>query len=81
MSHPNFLFFTLIMASLMLLPQVVVVVFSRPEAIQSVLDRLDSKRASPSIQEAAAKAVLKRLLPAHVHSFEFKIVSKVCVLL
>ncbi|CAK7330911.1 unnamed protein product [Dovyalis caffra] len=52
------------------------VALSRLEAIESVLKRLDSKRASSSVQESAAKAVLKRLLPAYVHSFEFKIVSK-----
>ncbi|GMI95740.1 CYCLOPS 1, N-ACETYL-GLUCOSAMINIDASE [Hibiscus trionum] len=50
--------------------------FSTTEAIQPILNRLDSKRASPSVQESAAKAVLGRLLPTHFHSFGFKIVSK-----
>lgn len=48
-----------------------------PEAIQALVRRLDSKKASASVQEAAAKAVLKRLLPTHVTSFDFKIVSEV----
>ncbi|KAK8284720.1 hypothetical protein V6Z12_D08G179100 [Gossypium hirsutum] len=45
-------------------------------AIQPSLTRLDSKRLSPSVQESAAKAVLGRLLPTHLLSFHFKIVSK-----
>jgi alpha-N-acetylglucosaminidase len=40
---------------------------------------LDSKRAIPSVQEAAAKGVLRRLLPTHFSSFEFNIVPKVVV--
>ncbi|KAJ6670853.1 ALPHA-N-ACETYLGLUCOSAMINIDASE [Salix viminalis] len=52
------------------------VALSRPEAIESLLKRLDSKRASSSVQESAAIAVLKRLLPSHIHSFVFEIVSK-----
>jgi len=47
------------------------------EAIQSLLHRLDSKRAVPSVQESAARGVLKRLLPTHFSSFEFNIISKV----
>lgn len=47
------------------------------DAVESVLRRLDSKRAQSVVQESAAKGVLQRLLPAHLHSFEFKIVSKV----
>ncbi|OIT40585.1 PREDICTED: alpha-N-acetylglucosaminidase [Nicotiana attenuata] len=46
------------------------------DAIESVLRRLHSKQAQPIVQESAAKGVLQRLLPAHLHSFEFKIVSK-----
>nr|XP_018629203.1 alpha-N-acetylglucosaminidase [Nicotiana tomentosiformis] len=46
------------------------------DAIESVLRRLHSKQAPPIVQESAAKGVLQRLLPAHLHSFEFKIVSK-----
>ncbi|KAJ8573583.1 hypothetical protein K7X08_010094 [Anisodus acutangulus] len=46
------------------------------DAIESVLRRLDNKRAPSIVQESAAKGVLQRLLPAHLHSFEFKIVSK-----
>ena len=48
-----------------------------PEAIQALVRRLNSKKPSASVQEAAAKAVLKRLLPTHVTSFDFKIVSEV----
>lgn len=47
------------------------------DAIESVLRRLDSKKAPSVVQESAAKGVLQRLLPTHLHSFEFKIVSKV----
>ncbi|XVF33702.1 hypothetical protein REPUB_Repub17cG0190900 [Reevesia pubescens] len=50
------------------------------EAVDPILTRLDSKRSSPSVQESAAKALLARLLPTHLHSFHFQIVSKdVCV--
>ncbi|KAJ4972122.1 hypothetical protein NE237_005221 [Protea cynaroides] len=49
---------------------------SELEAIEALVRRLDSKRALASVQEAAAKALLGRLLPTHVSSFEFKIVSK-----
>ncbi|XP_060217343.1 alpha-N-acetylglucosaminidase isoform X2 [Lycium barbarum] len=46
------------------------------DAIESVLRGLDNKRVSSVVQESAAKGVLQRLLPAHLHSFEFKIISK-----
>lgn len=46
------------------------------EAIQGLLTRLEAKRSPPSVQESAAKAVLHRLLPTHVFSFQFKIVPK-----
>ncbi|KAK9913048.1 hypothetical protein M0R45_036874 [Rubus argutus] len=52
------------------------VALSEPEAVEALLRRLDSKKSSASVQEAAAKAVLKRLLPTHLDSFEFKIVTK-----
>ncbi|KAF7824582.1 alpha-N-acetylglucosaminidase [Senna tora] len=52
------------------------VALSKHEAIEALLQRLESKRASPSVQEAAARGVLRRLLPSHLSSFEFKIVSK-----
>ncbi|XP_020532861.1 alpha-N-acetylglucosaminidase isoform X2 [Jatropha curcas] len=59
---------------LLLLP--VALSSSRTETIETLLNRLDSKQASASVQESAAKGVLKRLLPSHVHSFKFKIISK-----
>ncbi|KAL5543474.1 hypothetical protein UlMin_007258 [Ulmus minor] len=62
----------LLILSLVLVP----LALSEPEAIQNLLRRLDSKRASSSVQEVSAKALLKRLLPAHESSFQFKIVSK-----
>ncbi|KAG2668722.1 hypothetical protein I3760_14G004400 [Carya illinoinensis] len=72
MSSFNSLFLVLIL-TVALLP----IALAEPgETIQALLKRLDSKRPSPSVQEAAAKAVLKRLLPGYVSSFEFKIVSK-----
>ncbi|XP_008802642.2 alpha-N-acetylglucosaminidase [Phoenix dactylifera] len=52
---------------------------SRPlgkAAMKELLRRLDGKRASPSIQEAAAWGVLKRLLPNHTSSFGFEIAPK-----
>ncbi|PON74257.1 Alpha-N-acetylglucosaminidase [Parasponia andersonii] len=62
----------LLILNLLLVP----VALSEPEAIQKLLRRLDSKRAPASVQEAAAKAVLKRLLPTHEASFVFEIVPK-----
>lgn len=67
---------TLIFTTTLLILTLSSVALSRPEAIDSLLKRLDSKRPSSSDQESAAKAVLKRLLPSHIHSFLFKIVSK-----
>ncbi|KAL3580121.1 hypothetical protein D5086_017956 [Populus alba] len=67
---------TLIFTTTLLILTLSSAALSRPEAIDSLLKRLDSKRASSSDQESAAKAVLKRLLPSHIHSFLFKIVSK-----
>lgn len=66
--HPSILVLILILLPLAL---------SQQEAIQAIIHRLDSKTLSPSIQEAAAKALLRRLLPTHVDSFEFQIVSRV----
>lgn len=45
-------------------------------AVKELLRRLDSKRSSLSIQEAAARGVLERLLPNHVSSFRFEIAPK-----
>uniref|UniRef100_A0A0A0K6I5 Alpha-N-acetylglucosaminidase n=1 Tax=Cucumis sativus TaxID=3659 RepID=A0A0A0K6I5_CUCSA len=66
-SHSSILLLILILLPLAL---------SQQEAIQAIIHRLDSKALSPSIQEAAAKALLRRLLPTHVDSFEFQIVSR-----
>ncbi|KAK7323242.1 hypothetical protein VNO77_26707 [Canavalia gladiata] len=68
----EFVFLFLILIPTLSLP----VALSKYEAIETLLQRLDSKRTSPSVQEAAAVGVLKRLLPTHLSSFEFKIVSK-----
>ncbi|OVA15285.1 Alpha-N-acetylglucosaminidase [Macleaya cordata] len=46
------------------------------ESMEVLLRRLDSKRPSSSVQEAAAKALLQRLLPSHISSFDFKLVQK-----
>ncbi|KAH7527885.1 hypothetical protein FEM48_Zijuj05G0013900 [Ziziphus jujuba var. spinosa] len=70
MFNSKTLFFILI---LLLVP---IIALSEREAIKALLRRLDSKRSSASVQEAAAKGVLKRLLPTHLNSFRFKIVSK-----
>ncbi|KAK4476360.1 hypothetical protein RD792_015509 [Penstemon davidsonii] len=47
------------------------------EAIESLSTRLETKKPSPTEQEKAAKGVLQRLLPTHLSSFEFKIITKV----
>uniref|UniRef100_A0A7N2LE94 Alpha-N-acetylglucosaminidase n=1 Tax=Quercus lobata TaxID=97700 RepID=A0A7N2LE94_QUELO len=70
MSNSNFTFLLLILTltltlllrekKFLLLPTALTL--SHPKPIQALLNYLDSKRASPSVQEAAAKAVLKRLL-------------------
>ncbi|XP_062169600.1 alpha-N-acetylglucosaminidase-like [Alnus glutinosa] len=44
--------------------------------ISRLLELQDRERAPPSVQEAAASAVLHRLLPSHSSSFDFQIVSK-----
>ncbi|XP_023751565.1 alpha-N-acetylglucosaminidase [Lactuca sativa] len=49
---------------------------SSPQAIESLVKRLDTQRPSPLLQESAAKALLKRLLPTHLSSFQFKLISK-----
>ncbi|WKA02337.1 hypothetical protein VitviT2T_020539 [Vitis vinifera] len=61
---------------LMLLPFLPLSSSSHSEAIEALLSRLATKRAAPSVQESAAKAVLQRLLPTHLDSFQFEIVSK-----
>jgi len=45
--------------------------------ISKILEIQDRERALPSVQVAAARGVLQRLLPSHSSSFEFRIVSKV----
>ena len=72
----NFNLFLLVL-SLLLLPTA----FSEMQGMEAVLTRLNSQRASPSVQVAAARGVLNRLLPAYSSSFEFEIVSEVLVLL
>ena len=62
---------------LMLLPSLPLSSSSHSEAIEALLSRLATKRAAPSVQESAAKAVLRRLLPTYLDSFQFEIVSKV----
>ncbi|XP_028776294.1 alpha-N-acetylglucosaminidase-like [Neltuma alba] len=61
---------------LILIPTLLPVAFSKHEAIEAVLKRLDSKRVPASVQEAAARDLLRRLFPSHLSSFEFEIVSK-----
>ncbi|CAJ1958891.1 unnamed protein product [Sphenostylis stenocarpa] len=65
--------------SLILIPSLPTAL-SKYDGIEPLLRRLDSKRAPPSVQEAAAVGLLKRLLPTHLSSFQFKIVSKVFAL-
>eukprot|EP01018_Ginkgo_biloba_P022651 Gb_23620 [translate_table: standard] len=44
--------------------------------LESFINKLDGERAPASVQESAVRGVLQRLLPSHVSSFQFKIVSK-----
>ncbi|KAK7828801.1 alpha-n-acetylglucosaminidase [Quercus suber] len=44
--------------------------------ISRILEIQDRERAPPAVQVAAARAVLRRLLPSHTSSFHFEIVSK-----
>ncbi|CAK7328991.1 unnamed protein product [Dovyalis caffra] len=44
--------------------------------ISKLLEIQDRERVPPSVQVAAARSVLQRLLPSHSSSFEFRIVSK-----
>nr|POF20224.1 alpha-n-acetylglucosaminidase [Quercus suber] len=79
MSNSNSIFLllilTLTLTLTLLLPTALTL--SQPKPIKALLKHLDSKRAYPSVQEAAAKAVLKRLLPeCYVPSFQFKIVPR-----
>ncbi|CAN1317483.1 NAGLU [Linum perenne] len=45
-------------------------------SISRILEIQDRERAPASLQVAAARGVLRRLLPSHSSSFEFRIVSK-----
>ncbi|KAI3425569.1 uncharacterized protein J3R85_010077 [Psidium guajava] len=65
-------------SALILLLSVITIALSAssPDVIDSLLSRLESKRASPSVQETAAEGVLKRMLPFHSHCFLFKIIPK-----
>ena len=45
--------------------------------ISRLLDIQDRERAPSSVQVAAARGVLRRLLPSHLSSFDFQILSKV----
>ncbi|CAL1367819.1 unnamed protein product [Linum trigynum] len=45
-------------------------------SISRLLETQDRERAPPSVQVAAARGVLRRLLPSHSSSFDFRIVSK-----
>ncbi|XP_072975056.1 alpha-N-acetylglucosaminidase [Typha angustifolia] len=45
-------------------------------SMEDLLRKMESQRAPPSVQEAAAARVLERLLPTHISSFRFEIDSK-----
>lgn len=47
-----------------------------PHALERLMKKLDQERVSASVQEAAARGVLSRLLPSHAAAFDLKIVSK-----
>ncbi|KAK9277974.1 hypothetical protein L1049_027531 [Liquidambar formosana] len=46
------------------------------DSISRLIEIQDRERAPPSVQVSAARGVLRRLLPSHSSSFEFRIVSK-----
>jgi alpha-N-acetylglucosaminidase len=46
------------------------------DAISRTLQIQHRERSPPSVQEAAARSVLLRLLPSHSDSFHFRIISK-----
>ncbi|KAJ8900319.1 hypothetical protein K2173_024959 [Erythroxylum novogranatense] len=69
------LILSLLLTTLVLSPDLVTS-SNRHDAIEALLNRLDSKRLSASVQTSAAKGVLGRLLPSHIHSFAFQIVPK-----
>ncbi|KAK4414490.1 Alpha-N-acetylglucosaminidase [Sesamum alatum] len=73
-NHNSNLFFTTILLILLSLCSSFSVQDSEP--IASLLNSLDAKKPSPSEQESAARGVLLRLLPTHLSSFEFKIITK-----
>ncbi|XP_075507071.1 alpha-N-acetylglucosaminidase [Primulina tabacum] len=73
-NHSKFLILTFLLTLLVLCSSSSAV--REPRAIESLLNRLDSKKPSPSVQELAAKGVLRRLLPTHLSSFDFKIITK-----
>lgn len=72
--NSKFLFTTV---SLLLLHLCSSLSFEESDAIESLLNRLNTKKPSPSQQESAARGVLQRLLPTHLSSFEFKVITKV----
>ncbi|KAI3445054.1 hypothetical protein Pfo_001719 [Paulownia fortunei] len=71
--NSKFLFITI---SLLLLSQCSSFSIQESKAIESLLNRSNTKKLSPSEQESAARGVLQRLLPTHLSSFEFKIITK-----
>ncbi|GAV88459.1 NAGLU domain-containing protein/NAGLU_N domain-containing protein/NAGLU_C domain-containing protein [Cephalotus follicularis] len=73
MCNVNPVLLTVILSLLAVVPPVT---SSKPDAITALLNRLDSQRSSPPVQESAAREVLNRLLPTHFHSFQFNIISK-----
>ncbi|GER27712.1 alpha-N-acetylglucosaminidase [Striga asiatica] len=72
-SEPDLLFITI---SLLLLSKCSSFSVQESEAVETLLHRLDAKKPSPRVQESAAMGVLHRLLPTHLSSFKFKIISK-----
>ncbi|KAM0947769.1 putative alpha-N-acetylglucosaminidase [Dioscorea sansibarensis] len=66
----------LLLSSLLLLFLLPVRSSPSSDAMEELLRRMENQRSPPSVQEAAAKALLERLLPSHVSSFSFKIVGK-----
>ncbi|KAK6119256.1 hypothetical protein DH2020_047002 [Rehmannia glutinosa] len=71
--NSKFLFITI---SLLVLSECSSFSIKELEAVESLLNRLDTKKPSPSEQESAARGVLQRLLPTYLSSFEFKIITK-----
>ncbi|XP_077237893.1 alpha-N-acetylglucosaminidase-like [Tasmannia lanceolata] len=69
----SFFFFLFLLCYVSFIPHSSAIEFSHLSRLIEIQDR---EGASPSVQEAAARGLLRRLLPSHLSCFDFKIVSR-----